>query len=437
MPDDGWQWRSDGYAWWVVLVLMMGMTLSLADRLIMGLMIAPMRHDLSLSNTEISLLHGLAFTILYVLAGLPLGRFADRGSRRGLAAVSIITWSLMTGVCGLSRSFTQLFAARLGVGVGEAGLSPAAVSMVADYFPASLRARPLTFLSIGTSAGSGLALMFGGMIVNAVGVNGAVRLPLLGSVHGWQAVFLLFGFLGLIFATIFFTVREPQRRECAHIAEVSIGVIARFIVRRKAFFVPQVLGPSFSVMAQLAFHSWMPTVLMSKYHWNVAVTGMGYGCCVALSGVTGILLGGWLAQRRRTADALGTQIAIAAWAALGAFVPLIIAPWVQAPTACLVVLGIGMTMLVIPAALAPSILQGTCPNQMRGQVFGVYMLVMSSIGYILGPLGVAWIADHLFAGPRGLSVGISIVAGVGAAGSAICLMTARTQRHRLNLVQQG
>jgi MFS family permease len=133
-PVEGWSRRSAGYAWWVVIVLALGLTLSLMDRLIIALMIGPIKRDLVLSDTDISLLQGLAFTLFYVIAGLPLGRIADRGSRRRLAALSVVTWSAMTMLCGLTTSFLQLFIARLGVGVGEAGLSPAAISLVSDYF---------------------------------------------------------------------------------------------------------------------------------------------------------------------------------------------------------------------------------------------------------------------------------------------------------------
>jgi MFS family permease len=425
------RWRSTAYAWWVVVVFAFALTLSLADRLIIGLMIKPIRQDLALSNTDIALLQGLAFTMLYVLAGLPLGRLADCASRRGLAAASVITWSVMTGFCGLSRSFGQLFAARLGVGVGEAGLSPAAVSMVCDYFPAHLRARPLAFLSIGASAGAGLALMFGGVMVQAIGPSQQMVLSVIGAVRGWQAVFLVLAVTGVLFGATFLTVREPARQDRAMQSQVSIGEVTRFLWQRRAFFVPQILGPSFAVFSLIAFHSWMPTLIMKQFHWDAAATGMGYGACVGLAGTAGILIGGWMAQRHGLLGDLGTPPTVAAYAALGAFLPLVIAPLLQNPVALLVLLCGAMTLLVIPSALAPAMLQSVCPNGMRGQVFSVYLLFMSSFAYALGPLSVAWLTDHVLRSEAGMGMSLSLIAAIGTAGSALCLFTARHQHRRL------
>jgi MFS family permease len=132
----------------------------------------------------------------------------------------------MTGVCGLSKSFGQLFTARLGVGVGEAGLSPAAVSLVCDYFPPHERSRPLAFLSIGATAGAGLALMFGGLMVHVVGASEHVSLPVLGEVSGWQAVFVVLGAVGILSGTIFLTIREPERQERSTLRKVPIAAVA-------------------------------------------------------------------------------------------------------------------------------------------------------------------------------------------------------------------
>jgi len=428
-PAEGWSWRSSGYAWWVVIVLALGLTLSLMDRLIIALMIGPIKRDLALSDTELSLLQGLAFTLLYVIAGLPLGRIADRGSRRGLAALSVATWSVMTMICGLTTSFRQLFIARLGVGVGEAGLSPAAISLVSDYFPPHQRARPLAFLSMGATAGAGLALMFGGAMVHAIGTSESVALPVLGTVRGWQAVLLILGAIGVLFSGIFLSVREPERQERLAVPKASVAVVVRFLWERGGFFAAQFLGPSFAVLTLIAFHSWMPTMFIRRFHWNTAITGLAYGGCIGLAGVTGIVLGGWAAERAARGGDPSAPLSVATVAAVGALLPMAVAPLLPNPWWVVAVLYIGVTLLVIPSALAPAMLQSVCPNELRGQVFSVYLLVMSTFGYALGPLSIASITDHVLHAENRLHVSLALVAALGIPAAALSLAAAR-RRHR-------
>jgi MFS family permease len=429
-----WTWRSAGYAWWVVIVLALGLTLSLMDRLIIALMIGPIKRDLSLSDTDISLLQGLAFTLLYVLAGLPLGRLADRSSRRGLAAFSVMTWSVMTAVCGLTTSFGQLFIARLGVGIGEAGLSPAAVSLVSDYFPQHQRARPLAFLSIGATAGAGLSLMFGGAMLHAIGASERIVLPLLGVLRGWQAVFLLLGAFGVLFSGIFYSVREPERRERSAVRAATVVDVLHFIWDRKGFFVAQFLGPSFAALTVIAFHSWVPTMFIRRFHWTPAATGMAYGGCIGLAGISGIVLGGWAAERWGRNGDLSAPLSVATLAALGAAFPMAVATLLPNPGWVVAALFVGITLLVIPSALTPAVLQSVCPNEMRGQVLSVYLLVMSTFGYALGPLSVAWITDHVLHAENRLHVSLALVAAIGVPAAALSLATARHLHRTLTAV---
>ncbi|MBI3427463.1 MAG: MFS transporter [Acidobacteria bacterium] len=151
------------YAWYVALVLMLCNTLSFIDRQILGLLVDPIKQDLRVSDTQMGLLQGLAFGIFYTLLGMPMGRIVDRGNRRQLVAAGIFCWSLMTAACALARGFGTLFAARMGVGVGEATLSPSAFSLLSDYFPKERLATALSIFSMGVFFGSGLALIVGGL----------------------------------------------------------------------------------------------------------------------------------------------------------------------------------------------------------------------------------------------------------------------------------
>jgi MFS family permease len=432
--SDEWSWRSNAYAWWVVIVLTLGLTLSLMDRMIIALMIGPIKHDMGLSDTQISLLQGLAFTILYVTAGLPLGRLADRWSRRSIAGASVVTWSVMTAVCGGANSFGKLFVARLGVGIGEAGLSPAAVSLISDYFPKHKRARPLAFLSIGSTAGAGLAMMFGGAMVQALGATRSLDLPLVGSVKGWQAVFILLGAFGALFGAVFFTVREPSRREVGANHDPSVARVVRFLWERRRFFAAQFLGPSLAVLTLIAFHSWFPTLFIRRFGWNSATTGLVYGGAIGLGGTIGILLAGWAAERVAATGATGATSAtsatdatlrVAMMAAFGAIVPMALSPLMPSPPLVVAMLFLGVTLMTIPSALAPAVLQSVCPNEIRGQIFAIYLLIMSTLGYTLGPLSVALITDRLLQRESGLNISLAIVAAVCVPLSALCLAESR------------
>src|SRR2546421_1219593 len=155
------------YAWYVVIVMMLCNTMSFVDRQILSLLVAPIKRDLGISDTRIGLLQGLAFALFYTLMGLPLGRIADTRSRRNLISTGVLFWSLMTALCSTAKSFSSLFLARMGVGVGEAALAPSAFSLLADYFPARLLATALSVYSMGVILGSGLALIVGGIVVAA------------------------------------------------------------------------------------------------------------------------------------------------------------------------------------------------------------------------------------------------------------------------------
>src|SRR5690606_32818096 len=167
--------------------------LSFVDRQILTLLVGPIRHDLQISDTQMSLLMGLSFALFYTICGIPLGRLADTKSRRGIIAAGVAVWSLMTALCGTAKTFWHFLTFRIGVGVGEAALSPSAYSVLAGSFPPRLRATAISVYSMGIYLGSGLALMIGGTVAAWAQTKGAVDLPLLGETRPWQLIFLVLG----------------------------------------------------------------------------------------------------------------------------------------------------------------------------------------------------------------------------------------------------
>jgi MFS family permease len=199
--------HTSAYGWYVVCVLTLAYVVSFLDRQILALMVEPIKHDLGLTDTQMSLLMGLAFGIFYTLMGVPLGRLADRTSRRALIATGVGVWCLMTASCGLARSFGQLFVARIGVGVGEAALTPAAISMISDYFPRQKRGRAIGFYNMGVSLGAGTAMVLGGVVISYVMSAAPVELPGVGELKSWQLVFMLVGLPGLAIVALMSTIR--------------------------------------------------------------------------------------------------------------------------------------------------------------------------------------------------------------------------------------
>lgn len=204
--------RSYAYEWYVVVICMLAYIFSFVDRQILALMIEPIKQDLQLSDTQFSLLHGLAFSLFYAFMGIPIALLADRYSRPKIIAIGVAFWSLATAACGLSRNFAQMFLARIGVGVGEAALSPATYSMLSDMFPRDKLGRAVGIYSIGSFIGGGMAFLIGGYVINLLKSVDTVLVPGIGAMRPWQVTFFIVGLPGLLVALlILLTVRDPHR----------------------------------------------------------------------------------------------------------------------------------------------------------------------------------------------------------------------------------
>ena len=200
-------------SWYGLAILFIAYTVSFVDRTILSLLVEPIKADLYLSDTQISLLHGLAFAIFYTFLGIPIARLADQRSRKLIITTGICVWSIMTAACGLAGRFSTLFLARVGVGVGEAALSPAAYSMISDMFPKNKLGLALSLYSSGVYVGAGLAFIIGGLAVEAALQLRMPELPLIGIVDGWQVIFFIVGLPGLLVALLMLTVKEPAPRQ--------------------------------------------------------------------------------------------------------------------------------------------------------------------------------------------------------------------------------
>ncbi len=422
---------SQTYAWYVVGVLMIAYTFSFIDRQILSLMVGPIKADLGISDTQIGLLQGLAFAIFYTALGFPIGRLADRHSRRGIIAWGILIWSLMTAVCGLAKSYTTLFLARMGVGVGEAALSPSAYSMIADYFPKEKLGTAISFYATGIFIGASLALVVGGAVVEAVMHQPTMMLPLVGEVFSWQATFFIVGLPGVLVAALMLTVREPARRDViasddGTVQHVPLGDVWRFGKARWRTYLGHNVGFGLMSLVGYALLGWVPEYLIRIWGWSRFDAGLWFGIVVLVSGVPGIVFGGWLADRFRAsgrgdgairAGLIGT-IGLLPFA-VGAF--LCGNPWLA-----LVLLGVTFFFQAMTQGVAPAALQLVTPNQMRAQMSALWIFCANLIGLGIGPVVVGLFTDRVFADE--MMLGSSLAATIAVATPVSILVLALTMK---------
>ncbi len=397
-------WPEPRRAWTVVAILLLANAVSFVDRQVINLLTEALKQDLRISDTQIGLLQGVAFGVFYTLMGLPLGRLSDRWNRRNVIVLGAAVWSCMTAACGLARNFTQLFWARVGVGVGEAALSPAAMSLLSDYFPPERRALPLSFYMTGTSLGSGVALLVGGGVVGLVGSSVGLHLPLIGEVRPWQAAFLAVGLPSLLLVPLLGAIREPLRRGRAEGAELlhSFQAGVRYVWQRRGFYLGHHLGLALLAVYTFGIAAWTPALLIRLFGWAPAEVGAAYGLITLGCGVPGVLAGGacagWL-RRRGHADA-NWRVLLAGAAAL---LPCaVLAPLAGSATWVLALLCPVTFLTTFPLGVAAAALQEATPNELRAQVTATYLFILNLIGLGLGPVGVGLLTDRWFADPLAL-----------------------------------
>jgi MFS family permease len=402
-PLDEADYPAAGYAWYVVAVLTLAYIVSFIDRQILSLMVDPIRHDLGISEKQMSLLMGVSFAVFYTFFGIPLGRMADTRSRRGLIAGGIALWSLMTAGCGLSRRFWQLALMRMGVGVGEASLSPAAYSLISDYFRPSLRSTAMSVYSMGIYLGSGLALILGGLVVGYASSKESAVLPWVGAVHPWQQVFFLVGLPGVLVALLLLTIREPRRKGVwgvegrpTTIPRDSLGELIAYVKDNRATFVYLNLGIALLTLEGYGGFNWIPSLFIRRHGWTQTHTGLVFGTTVAVFGTLGIVTGGWLADRLRLGGRSDANLRIALLGAVG-WLPFGMSfPIVPSAIWAAILLAPTVFFTSMPFGVAPAAIQQMMPNPMRAQATAIYLFVINLIGMGLGPTLVAAMTEDVF-----------------------------------------
>jgi predicted MFS family arabinose efflux permease len=372
---------SAGYAWYALSVFVLANAFNFLDRQILAILVEPIQAELDVSDTEMGFLTGTAFSIFYTLAGIPLARLADRRSRVVLMSWSIAAWSALTAASGLARSFAQLAAARIGVGVGEATITPCTHSMVADLFPPERRARALSLLSVGANLG----------IVFGLGIVGVIA-----ERYGWRAAFFAAGLPGLaVAALIALTVREPARGQSEGLtlqAEriPSFAEAMRFLWSRRSFRWYS-LGASFQAFYGYAFLNWGPAFLGRVHERGVAEIGVTFGVVIGLGGALGAFLGGLSCDRLTPRDfrwftwiPAGASLAMLPFALL----------FFQLEQTSLAYYAPAVIFGNFYAPIGYALAQGLAQVRMRATAAALILLIINFIG-LLGPQLVGILNDAL------------------------------------------
>lgn len=398
------------YPWFVVGILMLFSLLAFVDRQILNLMVGPIRADLGISDTQVSLLLGMAFALFYTLASFPLGRLADQTSRRGLIAAGVVVWSLATAAFGIARQYSHLVLARIGVGIGEAVLAPSAYSMIADTFPRERLGRAMGVYATGVYLGSGLAFVLGGAVILFALRQESWAVPLIGMVRSWQLVFLILGAAGLAMVLLLATVREPPRHP-SHAPAHFPALRAAFLARRSVLLRHN-LGFAFLSMSAYSSAAWLPSYFVRVHGWEVSRFALIYGLIILTCCTAGALLGGLYSDRLYRRGVADAPMRIAAWAA-GLSLPfglLFVFPDNPVWAAALIVPA--AVLAGVPTGVAPAALQQLAPANMRGQATALYLFFNNMIGLGLGPTLVALCTDYLFRDDHAVGWSMLIVCGL-------------------------
>ena len=399
-------WPAPRTAWYAVSVLLIAYTFAYIDRAILTILVEPIKRDLGINDTQVALLHGFAFVIFYVTLGLPIGYLADRINRKKLIVASIAFWSLMTAGCGMVKTFGGLFAMRVGVGIGEAGLSPASYSLIADYFPPARRSLALGVYTIALYLGGGMAILIGGLVVKLVGESPSVIVPLLGEMRSWQVVFMIVGLPGLLVALLACTFAEPARRYSPEGKVASAGMAGfvdswrkmwAHIGRFKKTYALYFLGFSFLGVPFNVTLLWGRPYLTRHFGMPPADAAYLIGGLMLVCATLGIISGSFLADRLQARGKQDATVRVGLIAGCAVLLPMMLFPFLPSISTTAIALGLLLFFGAFAYGAAAAGVQLVTPGSMRAIVSALYLLVINLVGLMMGPTATGFLAAIIFA----------------------------------------
>jgi MFS family permease len=412
-----------GYANYVLGLLFVAYVFNFIDRQILGILLDSIKADLHLSDSVMGLLTGTAFAVFYATLGLPIARLADVWVRRSIIALGLALWSGMTAFSGMAQSLVQLAGARIGVGVGEAALSPPAHSLISDYFPPERRATALGIYAVGIHVGTLFGFKGGGMLDDA---------------FGWRTTFLVVGLPGLLLALLVrLTVREPKRGRTDPARAVPapappVREVLRHLLKQPSFVLLSI-AMGLTAFAGYAFSVWAPTFLRRAHGWSSGEAG-DLGWPIGIGGALGSILAGWLADRLGRRDPRW-WVWVPALAGIGPLPFTLAFLFLGDPVMALLVSTPGMAIAAFYQGPSFAAVQNLAPPPMRAIASGLMLFITTMIGYALGPPTIGLLNDHVFAHHGELAVRYSLavvltIAGMG--GTLFYALAGRTLRADLH-----
>ena len=421
---------------WIVLgILTLAYTIGFIDRQVLNLLVEPIKTDFVLSDFQVSLLQGVAFSGAYMVFSPVFGRWVDMAPRRNVLLGSMVVWSIFTAMSGLARGFWQLFATRSGVGAAEAGLTPATWSLLSDTFDSKRLPFAFSIFMMAPYLGGGLALLFGGLALRWVSASGYQDIALFNDLAPWQATFMLVSLPGLFCAFLLFFVREPARsggNEGAH--TMPIREVLTTLVRRRGFYGYFYVGMACNFIPLYAFPAWMPAFAMRRFGIGISEVGVDYGIVTLASGIIGVLSGPFLGRMLERKGYKDAYLRLPVFTASIMVIASIGVYFANSYAVALIAAGCAGLCYSAPASLAAAALQIATPNRMRGMTSAIYVFVATIAGLLLAPTLVATITDYVFHDEARVGESLAIVCAV--SGMLTVIMMARCLPHYRRLIDE-
>ena len=405
--------RAEGYpsiglAWYALLCLVLCYFMYFVDRNILTLLVAPVRRDLGINDSQMGLLQGYSFSIISGIMAIPFGWYADRRSRRNVLIFGLAFWGVSTVASGFTTTFTQLMLARMGLGVGEAALMPAAFSLISDYFPKAQRGRAVGVFGIGGFGGIGLSYLIGGAVLASFRGVDTVSLPIVGTTSLWHAAFIVVGLITLVLAAVIGTVREPPRLDSAK-QQIDTGEpFFRYFAQHWVSFTLVMGGYLCLGFCAIGWFAWLPTYFIREFKMAPIAAGVQVGTVTTIGGVLGAVAGGYIADwmmRRglRGGKLLTLTIMFVVW------IPCALGIWLSDdPKISLVCVFVFTFMDGIGFMQYGNVMQEMFPPHLRARSIAAWGLCTAVLSYGLGPLAFGLATDYVF-GPSGLRSAIGLV----------------------------
>lgn len=426
------QYPDNKLAWITVFMLSLAYMLSVMDRMILILLVEPLRQDLGISDTEVSLLTGFAFAIVYTLAGIPMGVLADRWVRKYVILIGVSIWGAMTIACGFAKNFAQLFIFRMGVGFGEASLTPSAYAMIPDLFPPRKMAFAVSVFALTGLVGGSLSLLVGGVIISASGSLTSISWPILGVMPAWRIVLIMAGLITLAVVGLLMFMKEPVRKTPVAAPTMDDGSTKPVSFRRVlsefkmdwTFYLPFIAACSVANIFVFGGQIWLPTYFVRIHGWSEGETGMILGLITLLPMLLGGVLSGKIADRYFAKGVHGISL-ISMMAAFGGnILLLLVIIFVPLMPIKLGALALYYFLFAYAIVLFPTAVQLSANPQMRAQTSAIILFIINIIGAGLGATVIALITDYVFQDSNAVGSSIALSGAVCNSLAAILLFVA-------------